>query len=150
MSLNQNNYVIAINKLLTSITDKQMKLLYLLKLNLFFKIQNTKNVSKTYDEEDPMEKAAPPMAYLYLGMAFHLDYKFDDALKMFETYESYLNPKKFKDEVELVEHYKSQVHNAQERYATPINVVITNMGDSVNSQYSEISPVLSAVTPAIS
>jgi hypothetical protein len=103
-----------------------------------------KNVNKNYDEEDPMEKSSPPMAYLYLGQAFHLDYKFDDALKMFDTYESYLNPKRFKSEIELVQHYKEMSNRGQERYGAPANVLITNMGDSVNSEYAEVSPVLSA------
>ena len=42
MSLNKNNYVIAINRLLTSVVDKQMKLMFLLKLQTFTR-QNDKN-----------------------------------------------------------------------------------------------------------
>ncbi|MBC7864364.1 MAG: PD40 domain-containing protein [Bacteroidia bacterium] len=103
-----------------------------------------KDVTKSYDEEDPFQKSSPPMAYLYLGQAFHLDYKFEDALKMYETYQSYLNPKRFKEEIELVEHYKKMAHFAIERVGAPANVQITNMGDSVNSEYPDFSPILSA------
>lgn len=103
-----------------------------------------KDVTKSYDEEDPMMKSAPPMAYLYLGQAFHLDYKFEDALKMYDTYESFLNPKRFKEEIELVEHYKKMSNTAQEKVGTPFNVEITNMGDSINSEAPELSPIISA------
>jgi hypothetical protein len=102
-----------------------------------------KNISKLYDEEDPLMKTAPPIALFYYGQALHLDYKFDEALKMYEEYKTYLNPKRFKSELELVEHHIQMSHNAHDRVSSPASVQITNLGDSVNSQFAEVSPVLS-------
>ncbi|MBC7863342.1 MAG: PD40 domain-containing protein, partial [Bacteroidia bacterium] len=104
----------------------------------------TANINPNYDEEDPLIKSAPPIAYFYLGKAYHLDYKLDEALNMFDTYKSYLNPKKYKAEIELVEHNEKMCRYAHERIGSPANVRIINMGDSVNSKYAEVSPVLSA------
>src|ERR1700741_1773525 len=37
------------------------------------------NVTKNYRQDDPSEKAAPPLAIFYYGKALHINYKFDEA-----------------------------------------------------------------------
>lgn len=104
------------------------------------------DVSKKYGEDDPSEKHASIMAYFFLGQSYHLDGRLDEATKMYDTYESYLNPQKKldKEDLELVEHFKKQVKNARQMMQAPINVKITNLGDSVNSEWPEYSPVITA------
>lgn len=106
--------------------------------------KSIKHISKNYDEDDAAQKSAPIMAYLYLGLALHLDYKFEEAIKMFDTYISFINPKRFSEEIVDVEHYKTHSKNALVRVAAPANIRIVNMGDSVNSEYPDFSPILSA------
>lgn len=101
------------------------------------------DVTRKYDDDDPMMRSAPPMAYLYYGQALHLDYKFDEAIKMYETYKNYLKPK-FKSELELAERMIKMSHIAHDRVGVPANVEIANLGDSVNSVHSEVAPLLSA------
>lgn len=86
------------------------------------------------------------MAYFFLGQSYHLDGRLDEAIKMYDTYESYLDPKKKldKEDLELVEHFKKQVNNARQMMQAPLNVKLTNLGDSINTEWPEYSPVITA------
>lgn len=99
------------------------------------------NIDKNYMDSEPTEKKAPPMAYLLLGKAYHLDGKFDQALKMYDTYESYIKPKDTQGH-KLLKRYKDQVLNAKAFTSAPINIKIKNVGNVINSQYQEICPIL--------
>ena len=106
----------------------------------------TQNVSKKYIEDEPNEKQASIMAYFFLGQAYHFDGRLDEATKMYDTYESYLNPNKKldKEDIEYVDHFKRQVKNARQMMAAPLSIKITNLGDSINNEYPEYSPVITA------
>ncbi len=100
------------------------------------------NVSKNYSPENPSEKTAPPLAYLYYAKALHINYKFDEATTQFEIFENqYAKGKEMKEEVLYA---KEQNAYAKELVAVPMNVKIENLGDSINSQYPDFSAVLSA------
>ena len=101
------------------------------------------NVSKRYNAEDPGFEKAPIQAYFYLGQAYHFDGRLDDASKMYATYESYISPKD-KNEHAAIQHYKKQVLNAKRLLAAPLNVTLHNLGDSINTEYPEYSPVITA------
>jgi len=101
------------------------------------------NVTKHYIDDDAGFKKAPKEAYFYLGLAYHYDGKLDEAAKMYDTYESYLKPKE-KIERNLLEHYKQQILNAKRILGAPLNVTITNLGDSINTEFPEYSPVITA------
>ncbi|MEO8760018.1 MAG: hypothetical protein ABI388_02940 [Bacteroidia bacterium] len=101
------------------------------------------NVTKHYIDDDAGFKKAPKEAYFYLGLAYHYDGKLDEASKMYDTYESYLKPKE-KTERKLLEHYKQQILNAKRILGAPLNVTITNLGDSINTEFPEYSPVITA------
>ena len=101
-----------------------------------------KDVSKNYQNDNPNEKSASPLAYLYYGKALHINYKFDEATTQYNFFETkYAKNKEVKEEVVF---YKSRTEFAKDLVAIPINVKIENLGDSINSIYPEYSPVLSA------
>ncbi len=104
------------------------------------------NVSKKYLDDEPNEKQASIMAYFFLGQSYHLDGRLDEATKMYDTYESYLSVKKKLDreDRDFVDHFKKQVQNARQMLAAPLNIRITNLGDSINTEYPEYSPVITA------
>ncbi|MBC7865573.1 MAG: PD40 domain-containing protein [Bacteroidia bacterium] len=102
------------------------------------------NVNKEYKEDDPMYQYAPYYALFYYGQALHTDYKFEEALKMYDQYESYLDKKKFKEDIEILNHYRQMCKNAKDKMAAPVKITITNMGDSLNSEFADFSPVVSA------
>lgn len=104
------------------------------------------NVSKKYLEDEAGEKQASIMAYFFLGQSYHFDGRLDEAIKMYDTYESYLSSKKKldKEDREFVDHFKRQVQNARQMMAAPLSIKITNLGDSINSEWPEYSPVITA------
>jgi hypothetical protein len=108
--------------------------------------KSIQNVSKKYLEDDAGEKQASIMAYFFLGQSYHFDGRLDEAVKMYDTYESYLSAKKKLDmeDREYVDHFKKQVANARKMMASPLNIKITNLGDSINTEYPEYSPVITA------
>jgi hypothetical protein len=71
------------------------------------------------------ESSAPVFAYLYLGQAYHLKYKFDDALKKFEEFKLYLTDKNKDGEfVEEVSRSIEIAKNALKITAKPIGINI--------------------------
>lgn len=102
-----------------------------------------KNISASYKTDDPSEKAAPPLALFYYGQALHVNYKFDEALARFEEFGKYVDPKD-KDYLKMLEKEVATTKRAKDAVNQPLNVQVTNMGDSINSPFPEYSPVLSA------
>ncbi len=100
------------------------------------------SVTKNYAQDEPSEKSAPPLAHFYYGRALHINYKFDEAAAQYDIFEKqYAKSKVIKEEIA---YYKAQTAFAKELVAVPINVQIQNLGDSINSEYPDFSPVLSA------
>jgi hypothetical protein len=99
-------------------------------------------IDKNYKMDDPGEKAAPPLAHYYYGQALHINYKFDDAVAQYDKFATFIgNDKGWKKDLD---YFKKQSAFAKEVVAAPINVQISNLGDSINSEYPEYSPVLSS------
>ena len=104
--------------------------------------RSIKDVSKNYQNDNPNEKSASPLAYFYYGKALHINYKFDEAMTQYNFFETkYAKNKEVKEEVVF---YKSHTEFAKELVAKPINVKIESLGDSINSIYPEYSPMLNA------
>lgn len=99
-------------------------------------------ISKNYKQDDPSEKSAPPLAHLYYGKALNINYKFDEAIAQYTIFEKdYAKTKESKSDAAF---FKAQSIYAKELVAAPINVQIQNLGDSINGEYPDFSPVLSA------
>ncbi len=102
----------------------------------------TTSISKKYKMGDPAETAVPGIAYFYYSKALHVNYKFDEALFQLTIYnEYYAHDNESKKQADFL---KSQLLYAKELKSAPMNIKIENFGDSVNSPYSDYSPVLSA------
>lgn len=102
-----------------------------------------KNISKTYKTDDASEKAAPPLAFYYYGEALHINYKFDEALARYEEFKQYVDPKD-KEYQKMVDKSITTTKLAKQVASQPLNVSISNLGDSINSPFPEYSAVLSA------
>jgi len=101
------------------------------------------NINKAYKNENFQEKASPVLAHLYYAQALHINYKFDEAIKEFEEFEKGVSAKD-KEWRKQTERGKATAIFAKELVASPINISITNLGDSINSQYPDYSPCLSS------
>ena len=116
-------------------TEKNKALIYLERAVL--------KTSRNYNDLEPTEKSAPVNAFYYYGQALHFNYKFDEAIANYEKFKSFLRDKN----VELIKDVDRQIeisNNAKALVAAPINIILSNLGDSINSSAPEYSPVLSA------
>ncbi|MCX7728909.1 MAG: hypothetical protein N2203_05495 [Bacteroidia bacterium] len=100
-------------------------------------------IKKNYIPDDPSEKSAPVLALYYYAQALHINYKFDEALQYYDRFIQALgnSSKHWEKEVTFK---KNQSNYAKTLVAHPLNIKITNMGDSINSEYPEYGAVLSA------
>jgi hypothetical protein len=105
--------------------------------------QAVKSINKNYEEFSQTEKKASPEALFELAKAYHNDYKFDDAIKYFEMYKAELGLKTGPDSKDIDERIEMS-KNGKEYIKTPKNITIVNLGDSVNSEYPDYAPVISA------
>lgn len=92
--------------------------------------------------EKHKKKNAPIEAYYYLGRAYHLNYMFNDAIR---TYESLLKviPDKDNKFQEVVSREIEICRDAENLIKDTVNVELLRL-DSINSEYTEHSPVVSA------
>ena len=99
------------------------------------------NISTDYKQGKSSEKKAPPVALLHLGQAYHLDYKFDNAIEAFRKFKLYIleNPELIKD----VDRQIGMCNNGKIFIVAPIKIEIKNLGDKINTAYAEYLPVIS-------
>ena len=79
----------------------------------------------------------------WLGRVDHLNYNFDEAITHYQTYNGTLkkkNDSRRADLQELIQHSK----NAKILFNSPKDIFVKNLGPTVNTQYSEHSPVISS------
>lgn len=100
-------------------------------------------VNRNCNLDDPLEATAPPLAHFYYAQALHVNYKFDEALVQYGLFEKYIGDKD-KEWSKTIARDKATANFAKEIIEVPLNVQITNLGDSINSSYPDYSPVLSA------
>lgn len=110
----------------------------------YFK-KTLKDTIYDYKRGDFNQRKAPTCTYYYLAKAYHLNYKFDEAIKMFEIYRNIL----IKDDQENpflkdMDHRIQVCMNAKEIVKKPIEISISNLGKTVNSVYEEHSPVINS------
>ncbi|RPD48753.1 hypothetical protein DNI29_08310 [Hymenobacter sediminis] len=78
----------------------------------------------------------------WLGRVDHLNYNFDEAITHFQAYNATLKSKdtRKKELAQLIQHSK----NAKVQFNSPKDIFVKNLGPTINSQYSEHSPVISS------
>lgn len=130
------NYKVGICYLNSISTDNKKKAIPYLE-------QAIKNINNNYEEFSQTEKKSPPEAYFELAKAYHIEYKFDDAIKNFELYKAAVGAKNSPLGQEI-DRWISICNNGKEIIKRPQKITIVNLGDSVNSEYPDYAPVISA------
>lgn len=100
------------------------------------------NVSKSYKHENYKERNAPLETRYYLANVYHLSYQFDKAIALFQVLaeENKKNDVFDKEMRRLI----SVSESAKKLFERPTKVIIENLGDSINTEFPEYSPVVSA------
>lgn len=107
----------------------------------YLKLIQPDQLTGNFDYYNPNEKKAPYESYYYLGHAYHINTMLDSAEAVFHRLEGLVSKKHFMRP--LVEHQLEMIANARIQIATPKDYVIENLGEAVNTEFSEISPVIS-------
>ncbi|GAB4203916.1 MAG: hypothetical protein Fur0023_11230 [Bacteroidia bacterium] len=82
-------------------------------------------------------KDIDPKLWYYLGKAYHLTNKLDDAIAAYQNYKTFKLKKKDLDDVNRqIEMCK----NAQQLIQYPVNVSFTNIGKEINTEFPEYYP----------
>lgn len=98
-------------------------------------------ISRNYDRFSPMEEQSPVEAHFYLGKAYHLNYKLDDAKA---SYNDFLKKAPSKHHLRPMAMLGiQQAENAEALIANPVDFRIENLGAVINTEYPEFSPVIS-------
>jgi outer membrane protein OmpA-like peptidoglycan-associated protein len=102
--------------------------------------------AKDYLADDRKEKRAPLLAHKQLADAYHLSYKFDEAIMSYYKFKEMLKTNKMhdKDLVKEVDRKINMCVTGKELMACAANVKIVNLGKSINSAFPEYAPRLSA------
>lgn len=101
------------------------------------------NISVNCKDDSYKEDKAPTVAFLYLGDAYHRNYRFDEAIETYKKFRLYI-PEKDKVSHNMINRRIQVSQNAKELVSEPVNLILKNLGDSINTQYPEYSPVISA------
>lgn len=100
------------------------------------------SITRNYDEDDATLEKAPPDAIYYYGKALHYSGHFAEAIVEFEKYKKIASRSKEREKEmnRLIE----MCNNAIAMSEKPENITIKNLGDSVNTEYADYGPVVSA------
>ena len=106
-------------------------------LHRFSKEDALRGLEKVYNADSTYDKY---LSY-WMGRAYHLNYKFDEAILFY----SKAQQKKSKNNstFEEVERYKYQVRCARDYVSNPTNFNVVNLGEGINSSFSDHSPITS-------
>ena len=94
--------------------------------------QSVKLLEKLVESKD-----IDPKIWYYLGKAYHLNNKLDDAIAAYENYKTFKLKKK---EVEDVNRQVEMCKNAKQLMQYPVNVIFTNIGNEINTEFPEYYP----------
>ncbi len=105
--------------------------------------QAIKNIAEKYTGK-LNETGAPVSAYYYLAKAYHLNYEFDKAIECYEKYIKLLgSSSKNASDIADAKHEIETCNYGKELVKAPVKVIITNLGENVNSPYADYAPVVS-------
>ncbi|MFN4235462.1 MAG: OmpA family protein [Bacteroidia bacterium] len=106
-------------------------------------IKAVKNISAKYKDNNYKERGAPSIAWFYLGQAYHLNNKFDQAIEAFNKFREFVNP----NDLNIASEINRQIEyciNGKMLSEAPVAIEVKNLGKTINSPYPEYAPVISA------
>jgi len=99
------------------------------------------NVNPKYKENNIKETAAPLEALFYLGNAYRINNQMDRAIETYEWFMDLADPDVF--DHDLVDEQIKACNNAKDLESRPIDYDIQNIGDRINTRFSDMNPVVS-------
>ncbi len=103
----------------------------------YIKTRNNRDESVKLLEKLVETKDVDPKLWYYLGKAYHLTNKIDDAIAAYENYKTFKLKKK---DIEDVNRQIEMCKNAKQLMQYPVNVSFTNIGKEINTEFPEYYP----------
>ncbi len=103
--------------------------------------------TSSYDPFSPNEESAPLITYYHIARSYHIHYEIDKAIEYYNEFKSLITEKheyyaKTDNQIEMC-------NNAKEAMTNPIDVKSYNLGELINTEYPEYSPVISVDESAL-
>jgi hypothetical protein len=87
--------------------------------------------------------------HFLLARAFHLVLNFDTAILEYNVFKNNLRPKELRVLAAKINKYIEECQNGKELVKTPTRVIITNMGDSINSAFDDYNSVFTSTDSTV-
>jgi len=130
-----SNYKYRIGQCLLNIPGRKQEALSYLE-------EAVKDINPKYKEGKFRETRAPFDAYYYLANAYRINNQLEKAIETYELFKKNCDPKVY--DTTVVNMQIESCRNALELMKVPLYVKKVNLGATINEQYPEINPVLSA------
>jgi outer membrane protein OmpA-like peptidoglycan-associated protein len=101
------------------------------------------NVTAKYKEGIFKETKAPYDAWLYLGNAYRIDNQLENAVQCYQKYKELLKDPKSEGS-KYADQQIIACNNAKKAQENPVYVIQDNLGDAINTEFSDFNPVVSA------
>jgi outer membrane protein OmpA-like peptidoglycan-associated protein len=123
---------------------KNARLNYMLGFTKFWEPMLIKEATQHLLEAYTLDPEVAIDAPFWLGWSYHLQTRWDDAIKYYTIYLGKLNqkPKGNAERIEDVTKKINECNNGKKLMANPERVFVDNLGPSINTQYPEYSPAI--------
>jgi tetratricopeptide (TPR) repeat protein/SOS response regulatory protein OraA/RecX len=101
----------------------------------------SKNINPEYKEGSFKEQTAPPDVLYYLGNAYLVNERIDQAIDAFHRFQDIMDPAIYDEE--LVQAQIQACENARKLMAMPVDIDLYPVSQEVNTRYAETRPVIS-------
>ncbi len=99
------------------------------------------NGIKYIDEAFNLNPNVSEDIHFWMGRAYHLNCKFDDAIDEYKAYRDAFSERELKRKGDVINKYIKECEVGIELINKPVSVIIDNLGSDVNSSYPEYSPI---------
>ena len=100
-----------------------------------------RNINPKFKENNFKETGAPLEAYFYLGNAYRINDQLNKAIETYEHFREQADPELY--DLELVNEQITACRNAIDLKTRPVDIEIENLGDRINTRFSDVQPVVS-------
>lgn len=114
---------------------------YLKSKSVSYLVKAAENIDLRCNQTSFRERKAPPEALFFLGNAYRINNRIDEALDKYKEFLEIMDPGIFDEE--LVQNQIKACEIAFELKSKPTYVISENLGEIINSEYSDINPVIS-------
>lgn len=88
-------------------------------------------------------KVAPDLHYR-MGKAYHITYKFDEAIDEFKKYRNNLSPEDLQEMSKTIDKCITECETAKKLIKDSVRVFIDNVGSSINTRDNDYAPLITA------